>query len=127
MIIGLVFGAPVGAVGAMTIQRTLTANLKAGLITGIGSSVADCFYAAVGVFGVKIISDFMRKNHFIINLLCGFIILFLGISRFVQKPDENRVSCENGHIKMFLSSFLLGLMNPVAIMSFIISFGYIGI
>lgn len=48
ILIGLLFGLPVGAVGAMTVWRTWNSGIKAGLFTGLGSSVADCFYAAVG-------------------------------------------------------------------------------
>lgn len=126
-IIGIIFGAPVGAIGALTIQRTLTNNLKAGIITGLGSSVADCIYACIGAFGVTIISDFMEKNKALINICCGLLILFLGISRFFQKPKYNQTNSASGRIKMFLSAFGLGLMNPVAIMSFMIAFAYLGI
>ena len=47
ILIGLLFGVPAGAVGAMTVQRTWSSGVKAGLLTGLGSSVADCFYASV--------------------------------------------------------------------------------
>lgn len=40
--IGLVFGAPAGAVGALCVQRSLLYGAKSGLITGLGSSAADC-------------------------------------------------------------------------------------
>lgn len=49
--IGLLFGLPVGAVGALTVQRTLAHGPRMGILTGLGSSVADCFYAVVGAFG----------------------------------------------------------------------------
>ena len=45
MLIGLLFGIPAGAVGAMTVQRTWNYGIKAGLLNGLGSSVADCIYA----------------------------------------------------------------------------------
>ena len=34
LLIGLVFGVPAGAIGALTIQRTLERDLCAGLVTG---------------------------------------------------------------------------------------------
>ena len=37
ILIGLLFGVPVGAVGAMTVQRTWEHGIKAGLLTGMGS------------------------------------------------------------------------------------------
>ncbi len=60
-LIGFIFGLPAGAVGALTVQRTCHHGAKAGLSMGLGSSVADCFYACVGVFGFTLISDFMLR------------------------------------------------------------------
>lgn len=51
VLIRLLFGVPAGAVGAMTAQRTWNYGIKAGLLTGLGSSVADCIYACIGAFG----------------------------------------------------------------------------
>lgn len=76
ILIGLLFGLPVGAVGTMTVQHTLSSGIKAGLFTGLGSSVADCFYAAVGVFGITLISDFLLKYQVIINIFGGGLILY---------------------------------------------------
>ena len=59
ILIGLLFGMPAGVVGAMTAQRTLNYGMKAGLLTGLGSSAADCLYAYVGVFGLTLVSDFL--------------------------------------------------------------------
>lgn len=74
LLIGLLFGMPVGAVGAMTIQRTYSTGVKAGLLTGLGSSVADCFYACVGAFGLTLVSDFLLKYQTIINAFGGALI-----------------------------------------------------
>lgn len=62
ILIGLLFGLPVGAVGTMTVQHTWNSGIKAGLFTGLGSSVADCFYAVIGVFGITFISDFLLDH-----------------------------------------------------------------
>ena len=59
LLIGFMFGIPVGAVGALTIQRSLKEGFAAGVITGLGSSLADCVYAFVGMFGLSLITDFL--------------------------------------------------------------------
>ena len=84
VLIGLLFGVPAGAVGTMTVQRTWNYGIKAGLFTGLGSSVADCIYACVGAFGLTVISK-------------------------------------------FLSSFLVGITNPAAVLTFLFAFSYFGI
>lgn len=126
ILIGLLFGLPVGAVGAMTVQRTWTDGVRAGLFTGLGSSVADCFYASVGVFGLAFISDFLLKYQTMISIIGGSFILFMGIqllckrndTEIVQKAEAVRLT------KMFISSFIVGITNPAAILTFIFAFSY---
>lgn len=73
ILIGLLFGVPAGAVGAMTAQRAYSSGLRAGLLTGLGSSVADCIYACIGAFGLSLISDFLLAHQTVINLLGGAV------------------------------------------------------
>lgn len=128
--IGLLFGIPAGAVGAMTVQRTLARGYKAGLITGLGSSVADCLYAVVGAFGLTIISDFLLYYQTIINILGGILILAMGVGMMVhrQKIEESpSQDMSVDGIKMFLSSFAVGITNPATILTFLFAFSWFGI
>lgn len=57
--VGLLFGLLAGAAGAaLTVQRTLVHGPRMGILTGLGASAADCFYAVVGAFGWTWISVF---------------------------------------------------------------------
>ena len=128
MLIGLLFGVPVGAVGAMTVQRTLNHGVKAGLLTGMGSSVADYIYACVGVFGLTMVSDFLLNHQTIINVIGGGFILAMGIRVLaVQRKFNETKPIPSGKIKMFLSSFVVGVTNPAAILTFLFAFTYFGI
>lgn len=128
ILIGLLFGLPVGAVGTMTVQRTWANGIKAGLFTGLGSSVADCFYACVGVFGLTLISDFLLKHQVVIHILGGGFVLFMGIRLLIKKDDNTGVKVETVNpAKMFLSSFAVGITNPAAIFTFLFAFSYFGI
>ncbi len=128
ILIGLLFGLPVGAVGTMTAQRTWNGGIKAGLFTGLGSSVADCFYAVVGVFGLTLVSDFLLKYQVVINIFGGGFVLFLGIRLLMKKEDAAGTKVEPVNpIKMFISSFAVGITNPAAILTFLFAFSYFGI
>lgn len=127
ILIGLMFGVPIGAVGAMTVQRTLDRGFSAGLLTGLGSSVADCLYACVGVFGLTFISDFLLKYRTIINIIGGVFVLIMGISGLVKKLIESAPQRSAEGAKMFLSSFVVGITNPAAILTFLFAFTYFGI
>lgn len=128
ILIGLLFGMPAGAVGAMTAQRTLNYGMKAGLLTGLGSSAADCLYACVGVFGLTLVSDFLLRYQSIINLAGGCLILGMGIRMLLIKTSrpENTTAPAKG-IWMFVSSFAVGITNPAAILTFLFAFSWFGI
>lgn len=127
-LIGIIFGIPVGAMGAMTAQRTLSYGMKAGLLTGLGSSAADSFYACIGVFGLTFISDFLLKYQGVVNLAGGCLILYMGIRLLQPKISEiqNKFGL-TGKTKIFLSSFTVGMTNPAAILSFLFAFSRLGI
>lgn len=128
ILIGLLFGLPVGAVGTMTVERTWNFGVRAGLLTGLGSSVADCLYACVGVFGLTLISDFLLRYQTLIQLLGGGLILGMGIRLMMKKNTITRSETPAlGGVPMFLSSFAIGITNPAAILTFLFAFSYFGI
>lgn len=128
ILIGLLFGMPAGAVGAMTAQRTLNYGMKAGLLTGLGSSAADCLYACVGAFGLTLVSDFLLQHQSIINLAGGCLILGMGIKMFQMKHDGVKNTLDSTRrVRMFLSSFVVGITNPAAILTFLFAFSWFGI
>ena len=125
ILIGLLFGLPAGAVGALTVQRTFTIGVKAGLLTGLGSSAADCLYACVGVFGLTVISDFLLSHQAVINVLGGGLVLIYGIGLLLRKKEETEEKqSSTAPVAMFLSSFAVGITNPTAVLTFLFAFSY---
>lgn len=119
ILIGLLFGVPVGTFGTMTVGRTLNHGFRAGIITGLGSSAADCIYAAIGAFGLTMISDLLLKYKTAVHLFGGDLVVAMGISAFFKKQTE---AAENKPTDkpalMFLSAFAVGITNPMAILTF---------
>ncbi len=89
LLVGLVFGVPAGAIGALTIQRSLAHGFLAGLFTGLGSSAADVLYACVGVLGISVVSDFLLAWQTPIRLVGGALITIMGIGIFRGKPTAS--------------------------------------
>lgn len=128
ILIGLLFGMPAGAVGALTVQRTIKYGWRAGLATGLGSSAADCCYACIGAFGLTLISDFLLKYQSVIHLLGGGLILVMGIGLlFGKEGGEQKESFVSGGVPLFFSSFAVGITNPAAILTFLFAFSWFGI
>ena len=128
LLIGLIFGVPAGAIGALTIQRTLEKGFFAGLVTGVGSSAADLIYSCVGVFGITIISDFLSAYQAVIRVIGGILILLLGIV-ILRKKELPRAQQDNkGTVALyFFSSFTAAILNPATILSFMVAFTAFGI
>lgn len=128
LLVGLVFGVPAGAIGALTIQRSLSQGFLAGLFTGLGSSAVDVLYACVGVFGVTVISDFLLAHQTPIGLLGGLLIVSLGVIIFRKEGRAaERAEQETNLTVLFGSSFLIAIANPSTILSFFVAFATFGI
>lgn len=127
ILIGLLFGVPVRAVGAMTVQRTWEHGIRAGFLTGMGSSVADCIYAGIGAFGLTMVSDFLLEYQTVIHLVGGAIVLLMGTRLLFRKGEAAGVPAVSGKWKMLLSSFAVGITNPAAILTFLFAFSWFGI
>lgn len=127
-LIGILFGLPVGAVGALTVQRTWGAGAKAGLLTGLGSSAADCFYACIGAFGITLVSDFLLRWQTVVTAAGAMLILAMGVRSLLHPQGEltTGVNELNGS-RLFLTSFAIGITNPAAILTFLFAFSYFGI
>lgn len=128
ILIGLLFGLPVGAVGTMTVQRTWSFGVRAGLLTGLGSSVADCLYACVGAFGLTLVSDFLLQYQTPISFLGGGLILVMGLRLLLKRREAGFTEAPALKMgRMFLTSFGVGITNPAAILTFLFAFSYFGV
>lgn len=123
LLIGLIFGVPAGAIGVLTIQRTLNGGFSAGLATGLGSSAADLLYACVGIFGVTLVSDFLTRHQRPISLFGGLLIGALGIHIFRQKVQTQQQESNRTKLPLcFASSFAIAVTNPATVLSFLMAF-----
>lgn len=128
LLIGLIFGVPAGAIGALTIGRTLEKGFAAGFLTGMGSSAADLIYSCVGVFGITVVSDFLSARQTMLQATGGILILLLGFGIFCKKEPVMVQNESKGTLAFcFLSAFTTALVNPVTVFSFMAAFAAFGI
>ena len=128
ILIGLLFGLPVGAVGALVVQRAFVGGFWAGLLTGLGSSAADCLYACVGAFGLTFVSDFLLAYQTPIRLAGSGLILYMGLRLLLKRRTASKpVPSAAGKLGLFLPSFLVGITNPAAVLTFLFAFSWLGL
>ena len=128
IMVGVLFGIPAGAVGALVVQRTWSGGIWAGLLTGLGSSAADCCYAAIGVFGLTVLSEFLLHWQGLITALGGVLILGLGLrSLLAPQAETGATQAGQGGVRLILTSFAIGITNPAAVLTFLFAFSYFGL
>jgi threonine/homoserine/homoserine lactone efflux protein len=128
LVIGFSIAAPVGPIGVLCIRRSITDGPRIGLLTGLGAASADAVYGAIAAFGLTAVSGLLIKYRFLLGLIGGLFLCYLGIRTFLAKPREQ---CETpprvGGLMAFGATFALTLTNPMTILSFAAVFAGLGV
>jgi threonine/homoserine/homoserine lactone efflux protein len=129
LLIGLIFGVPAGAIGALTIQRTLEGGFLYGFLTGLGSSVADVLYAVVGVFGITLVTAFLQRHELVCSICGGVLIIAYGIVIICKKNQKRKtiVASKKTYLSGFVTAFSVAIMNPATVVSFLVAFTSFGL
>ena len=128
IVVGFSIAAPVGQIGILCIRRTLERGRLQGLVSGLGAATADAFYGAVAAFGITSVSSALISQQFLLRLIGGLFLLYLGVRTFIAVP-RSPVSgaVETRWLGAYASTFLLTLTNPTTILSFAAIFMGVGL
>jgi threonine/homoserine/homoserine lactone efflux protein len=127
-IIGFSIAAPVGPIGILCIQRTLSGGNLQGLVTGLGAATADALYGFIAAFGLTFISNFLVDQSIWFRLIGGLFLCYLGVRAFLKKPQEQTVSVANStNLSAYGTTFFLTLTNPMTILFFAGIFAGLGV
>ncbi|MGA3891805.1 LysE family translocator [Ralstonia nicotianae] len=129
MVMGFCIAAPVGPIGMLCIQRSLTRGFRSGFATGIGAACADGIYGLLGALGIAGVAAALPILSVALKICGGMFLVWLawGIAR--EAPAASNVSQGASRTTVardFLTTFALTLSNPMTILSFIGIFAAIG-
>jgi threonine/homoserine/homoserine lactone efflux protein len=125
--IGFWFAAPVGPIGLLCIRRTLTRGTFGGLFVGLSGAAADVVYALVAQFSVLLVLNFIETYETSIRIIGGILLIVMGIVTARTHPhEEMRTNGTSGHLREFISTFILALTNPMILFAFIAAFSSFG-
>lgn len=126
--IGFSIAAPVGAIGLLSINRTLSQGRLVGFVSGLGAATADGIYGCIAGFGLTFFSNFLIEQQFWLRLIGGIFLCYLGIKTFISKTTRQEVEVnKSGLIEAYLSTLILTITNPLTILSFIAVFAGLGL
>jgi threonine/homoserine/homoserine lactone efflux protein len=126
--VGFAIAAPVGPVGILCMQRSLTKGFLYGLFSGTGAAMADAIFGAIAAFGVSFISDFLTREQLWLQLGGAFLLLIMGVHTIFAKwrpPGERAGANDLAHD--LLTTFFLTITNPITIFSLTAVFVAVGI
>ena len=129
VVIGLSIAVPVGPIGMLCIQRSLTRGFRAGFATGIGAACADAIYGLLGALGVAGIATAFPMLTVALKIGGGAFLVWLAWSIARQAPAAAAVQRDGPRttvLRDFLTTFGLTLSNPMTIVSFIGIFAALG-
>ena len=128
--IGFSVAAAVGPISLLCVQRTLQNGFGIGLASGMGTASADALYGLIGGLGLSVITNFLVGQQFMLRLVGGMALVYLGLKTFLTKADIQAAK-ENHHkaagfLGAYTSNLLLTLSNPMTIISYIAIYAGIG-
>lgn len=126
-LIGLLISAPMGPIGMLVIQRTLSKGRWPGMFTGVGASVSDLLYCLLTGFGISFITDLIDRHQLLIQIAGGVVLAAFGLYLFRKNPTRSLKSADgesvphtgNSYWGDLVSGFFLTVSNPL-ILFFII-------
>ena len=128
LIVGVLIALPFGPVGALSVRRALSHGRMAGMVSGIGSSLADIVYVIIIQLGLTQISATMIKYRPFLRVASLVLIIFLGV-RFLRSNVLVREGDREpfGYNGLFTSAFCLSVINPTILLSLAILFAGAGL
>ncbi len=128
LLIGFSIAAPVGPIGLLCIQRSISGGWLLGLISGLGAASADAIYGIIAAFGVTAVSSLLVEQQFWFRLIGGAFLCYLGVRTFLSKPAEQSASAAKSAqpLRAYGSILFLTLTNPITILAFAAIFAGVG-
>ncbi|WP_321906584.1 LysE family translocator [Burkholderia cenocepacia] len=129
VVMGWSIAAPVGPIGMLCIQRSLSRGFQAGFATGVGAACADAIYGLLGALGVAGLVTAFPMLTVALKIGGGAFLVWLAWTIARQAPAApagQRELPRTTVLRDFLTTFGLTLSNPMTIVSFVGIFAALG-
>lgn len=121
--IGILISAPMGPIGMLVIQRTLSKGRWPAFFTGIGAAFSDLAYCLLTGLGISFITDFITSHQLMLTILGSVVLAGFGVFLFRKNPTRalhtTDIQVSNNFVSDTVTGFFLTFSNPL-ILFFII-------
>ncbi len=129
ILVGLGASIPLGPVGVLVVQRTISKGRHSGFISGMGATVADTIFAALAILGLAFVQQIIDAHESVFMLVGGIVIAAIGLRVYLTNPIKQlrRKKQASRSFEDFISVFLMTVSNPGAIILMLGLFALIGL
>lgn len=128
-IVGMGASIPLGPLGVMCVQKTLSKGRLSGIITGLGASITDTFFAAFAILGLALVQQFIKEHESAVLFIGGLVVIAIGFKIFITNPVKQLKQNKGGKrlLEDFFSSVAMTVTNPGAIFLILGLFAFTGL
>lgn len=109
LLIGLAVAVPIGPVGLMCLENTVSRGKKAGLSCASGMVLADIFSATLMLIGIGLFYDTIEAYETAFKIVTGLIFSALGAALLVMRNRPTKSVSSRDVAGLSISSFILAI------------------
>ncbi len=118
IIIGLLVSIPLGPIGFLLVQRSVSHGVRAGFFSGLAIATIDSVFACMLLLGLQGVAFGTHHTPFWIRAAGSIVIFFYGVRVFSNRPQHPAKEDTAHWSKHFLSMLGITLANPSTYFSF---------
>ena len=128
-IVGIGASIPLGPLGVMCVQKTLSKGRISGIVTGLGASITDTIFATFAIVSLALIQDFVRDNEISVLFFGGLAVIAIGLKIFLTNPVKQIRRSKGGKklLEDFISAIIMTITNPGAVFLILGLFAFVGL
>ena len=129
LLVGFGASIPLGPVGVLVVQRTLSKGRLSGFVSGMGATVVYTFFSSLAILSLAFIVVLFEKNRNLFLILGGIIVIAIGIKIYLTNPIKELRKKKGGNRLFgdFISVFMLTISNPGAVFLILGLFALVGL
>ena len=128
-IVGLGASIPLGPLGVLCVQKTISNGRNSGFFTGVGASVSDTFYAGIELLSFAFVDTFIAAHRSLIMIIGGIVIVLIGLKVYLTNPIKQirQKNTNKKHLEDFIEALVMTISNPGAMFLILGLFAVVGL
>lgn len=107
---GALISAPMGPIGMLIIQRTLSKGRWPGMFTGVGAALSDLIYCLLAGLGLSFVTEFIEKQQIWLQLGGAVVLAIFAVYLFRKNPTRMLKSVNAGQSTTYWADFATGFL-----------------